>query len=282
MIIKFKKYNESFYNNTLQYYSFDIDDNLLYMPTEIIMEHLIDGEWVEQSVTTDEFSRVRNDKVHWRYLPGEESFSGFRDWGENGDNTFLIDFKRSVIDKNFGPSWGKFIECLVNGHIFSIVTSRGHHPKNIRKAIYWLIYEYGLDNFKDFKMRGVDKKMSLEDQMIENLLSYHQIFGEEPEQVIDQYIEMCPIYTCSSPYFIKKFGVLPSVDVCKKVALEDFTKMVDKYAKKIGATAKLGFSDDDPKFVKSAIDIFSEIMSRYKGVKFSVFDTGGKGMTKRM
>lgn len=284
-MIHLKKYNdflnEMFDGKTLTYYSFDVDDNLLFNSTVIHMDKKEGENWIPVDVSTEEFAVVRNDKENYRYRNNEpnEAFSDFRDWGPRGNDTFLLDFQDSVINKRFGPSWNKFIECMVNGYIFSIITSRGHSIRNVQRAIEWLIYEYGLDNFQNLDIKGVDNTESLEDQMITNLLSYHELFGEEPEQVIDEYLKVCPIYCISSEEFIKKFGKLDANEA-KKVALRDFTKQVDEYAKKIGCNAKLGFSDDDPKFVSSAIDEFANLLNDYKNIDFTVFDTGGKGMKK--
>jgi hypothetical protein len=268
----------------LTYFSFDVDDNLLYMPTKIHMEHLVDGEWIEEPVDTEKFVTVRNDKANWRYLAshdGEGSFVEFRDWSEDGDKTFLNDFKYAVLHKRFAPSWAKFIECLVNGHIFSIITSRGHAPDNIRIAIYWLIYQYGLNNFKNLPLKGVDKIESLEDQMIQNLLKYHELFGSEPDDVIMQYIQMCPIYTISSPYFMATYGKYPPEEA-KRVALRDFNKVVKRYADDMGVKAEYGFSDDDPKFIKAAIEEFLELSQKNKNLKYTVFDTGGDRKIKKV
>ena len=67
----------------LLYYAFDWDDNILYMPTKIHMEHKIDGEWIPESVSTHQFSMVRGDSENWRILSGnpEVAFSEFRDNG---------------------------------------------------------------------------------------------------------------------------------------------------------------------------------------------------------
>lgn len=266
-------------NPSLFYYAFDIDDNLIYSPTTILMEHLVDGEWIDVFVDTEQFAVVRTDK-DWRFKPGQESFVNFQDWGPNGDDTFIKDFKSAVYNKKFGPSWNKFIECLVNGNIFSIVTSRGHSPKNVRRAFEWLIYEYGLDKFKKYPIKNVDKNESFEDQMIENLLKYHELFGSEPSQVIDEYLEICPIYTVSSKEFFDAFGE-SSVEIAKKRALHDFNKLVKGFAQDLGVRASLGFSDDDPRFVKSALDQFQEMKEKDdKYVKYSIFDTGAKGMKK--
>lgn len=276
----FKDYEK---NNVLHYYSFDIDDNLLHTKTKIVMEHFVDGEWIDEEVDTEKFAQIRTDK-DWRFKPGEDSFVNFRDWGPRGKDTFLIDFKYAVENRLFAPSWTKFIECLVNGYIFSIITSRGHSPNNVRRAIYWLIYEYGLDNFKNLPIQNVDKTESFEDQMIQNLLDFHELFGTEPEQVVDSYLELCPIYTISSKEFAEEFygGVKPPPEPAKKRALIEFNNLVQKYADKLGVGAKLGFSDDDHRFVKAALDQFIELKDKHKNIDYSVFDTGGDKTIKKL
>jgi len=261
----------------LIYYSFDVDDNLLYLPANIYMEHLVNDSWIDEPVNTEMFAKVRKDKDNWRYKNGDESFVDFRDY--NGNDTFLKQFKKAVINKKFGPSWNKFIECLVNGNIFAIITSRGHEPDNIKMAFEWLLYEYGLDKFKNLPIDNVDKYESLEDQMINNLLKYHQLFGTSPDFLIDQYLLSCPIYTVQSKTFIKTFGKMP-VENAKKVALVDFNRIVQTYSKKLGVRANYGFSDDEPIFVKSALDQFIKLKNKYKNIKYSVFDTGNKEIKK--
>jgi hypothetical protein len=242
------------------------------------------GEWIEQKVDTEEFARIRGNKINWRFKEGhggQESFVEFQDFGETGDNTFLNDFKTAVKSKKFGPSWSKFIECLVNGNIFSIITSRGHSPKNIRRAFEWLIYKYGLNKFRGLNIKNVDSDRSFEDQMLENLLKFHELFGSSSDYAIDEYLNACPIYTISSPEFNEQFGRM-SAEEAKRVALEDFNRIVNGYARKLGVKVKYGFSDDDPKFVKSAIDQFRELKrdKKNKNIKYSVFDTGNKGIKK--
>jgi len=277
--LKIKK-NAKINEKTFKYYSFDIDDNLLYTNTKIIMEHLVNNEWIDEEVDTEMFAKVRSAEG-WRYKSGQLSFANFRDWGKLKDETFIVAFKDAVMNKKFAPSWTTFIECIINGNIFSIVTSRGHSPKNIKKALYWLIYEYGLENFKDLQIENVNKDVDFKTQMINNLLKYHKIFGTESHQVIDYYIELCPIYTVSSDYFIEKYGIMP-IEESKKVALQDFNVLVNKYANKLGINVEYGFSDDDPNFVKAAMDQFLELRLSTKNVTYSVFDTGGDKRVKKV
>ncbi len=281
MIKTFESFNKK-NDNVLRYHSFDIDDNLIHANTRIKMEHLVDGEWEVEYVSTDKFAEIRSLK-DWRILPGELSFEEFRDWGPKKNNTFLLDFKEAVMNEQFSQSWFDFISCLINGHIFSIVTSRGHSPKNVRRAIEWLIYEYGLNNFKKYKVEieNVNKFEPFEDQMINNLLKYHELFGTEVEFVVDQYLDLCPIYTVTSDEFKNEFGEHP-VEISKKIALRDFNDKIKHYSKIIGAEALFGFSDDDPKFVKAAEDEFTDLKTKNKGMNYIVFDTSGNKKIKKI
>lgn len=105
------------------------------------------------------------------------------------------------------------------------------------------------------------------------------VFGTDPDYVIDQYLDICPVYTISSNYFKEKFGKMSPEDA-KKLALKDFNRIVQKYASELKVRAKLGFSDDDPKFVTSAVDQFKELMKGNKNIEYTVFDTSGRGMKK--
>ena len=115
----------------LLYYAFDWDDNILSMPTVIHMDHLIDGDWVPEDVSTADFAKVRGDSENWRVINGDPAaaFSEFRDNGPRGMNAFLEDVKKAISMKRFGPAWSDFIECLSNGSVFAIITARGHESE---------------------------------------------------------------------------------------------------------------------------------------------------------
>ena len=99
VIKKFNQYikESNTVDNHLLYYAFDWDDNILNMTTVIHMEHLINGEWIPEDVSTSKFAEVRNDKDNWRILNGdpEQAFSEFRDNGPRGNVAFLEDVKNS-------------------------------------------------------------------------------------------------------------------------------------------------------------------------------------------
>ena len=78
-------------------------------------------------MSTEEFSRVRNNS---NYKIREDSFEDFR----NHEN-FLSDTLYAINKKNFGPSFYKFKESLINASPFSIITARGNSPDTIRQGV---------------------------------------------------------------------------------------------------------------------------------------------------
>ena len=121
-------------NPDLKYYAFDWDDNIVFMPTEIIVS-TADGE--EVGMGTEDFAEYRMDigKEPFMYKGKEvAAFANdpFRNFGSKGDAQFIVD---SMLAKP-GPSWDDFVECLNGGSIFAIITARGHNPETLKEATY--------------------------------------------------------------------------------------------------------------------------------------------------
>ena len=255
MIKKFNHFiSESRDSEYLLYYAFDWDDNILNMPTKIHMDHLVDGEWIPTKVSTAEFAEVRNDKDNWR-IDYDIAFNEFRDQGERGDNAFLEDTKSAISQSKFGPAWNDFIECLSNGSIFAIITARGHEAPAMRKGIEWII----------------DNVLTEEHlyQMYNQLLKFSYIFGEtniENERIlkgqpsknilIGSYLDSCEYVGVSSP---SRGGSPDNPEKSKEDALLEFKTKVNDYAKRVGISAKIGFSDDDLKNVKHIEDLIDSL-----------------------
>ena len=250
-------------SKTLLYYAFDWDDNILNMTTVIHMEHLIDGEWIPEDVSTSKFAEVRGDKKNWRILGGdtELAFSEFRDNGPRGEVAFLEDVKESISNGRFAPSWPKFIKCLTNGAIFAIITARGHEPEGMRKGI-----EYIIDNILVNKESKIPN-FSLADEMYNNLLKFASLFknGKKYDRIligvpsenelVKDYLSLCHLVGVSAP---SRGGSPANPEASKEEALIDLIKDANNYASSIGYTAKVGFSDDDPGNVKHVIHALSK------------------------
>jgi hypothetical protein len=245
-----KKFNEHAEKGHLLYYAFDFDDNILNMPTEIVAMTKDGGEI---SMSTSDFAKNRSKigvedfEYNGKIIVGlnmDRAFVNFRD-DEKGE-IFKKDVIKALQLGSFGPAWNDFIECLTNGSIFAIITARGHESESMRKGI-----EYIIDNLSQ-----EDKQ-----KMHDSLLMFLQLFGKSREaedsyeslsnfsksELVKNYLDLCHLVGVSSP---SRGGSASDPEASKVRALSDFIKDVNEYAGSIGYTAKVGFSDDDPKNIK--------------------------------
>ncbi len=131
------KLNEGFTeegNPDTKYYAFDWDDNIMFMPTSIIV----------LSENDDEVPMSTEDFAEHRHQIGKEPFSykgttvvdfapdPFRNFGVKGDKRFVLD----AMVASVGPSWNDFVECINGGSIFAIITARGHNPNTLKEGVY--------------------------------------------------------------------------------------------------------------------------------------------------
>jgi hypothetical protein len=223
----------------LKYYAFDWDDNIVHMPTKIIVRNE-DGEEVKMS--TDDFATYREKigKEPFNYEGeiivgyGENPFRNFR---TEGDKDFLIDAMKAKV----GPAFDDFREAINNGSIFSIITARGHNPKTLKNAVY----NYIISGFN-----GIDKN-----ELIKNLKKYRNITGEEDmedEELIKSYLNLNKFYPVTFGS-----GSASNPEEAKVEAMQEFINYIKTTAKKLDKKIYLkndisnnfiptiGFSDDD-------------------------------------
>ena len=208
-------------------YSFDWDDNILFMPTKIHLDKKVGDGWVPVLVGTEEFREIRN-LIGSKYRYGNNdlyyAFKDFRDY-----DAFINDTKEALRKKSFGPSFNKFIEALEYGNDFSIITARGNPPKAIKDGIKLIIDTIFTEEQKE--------------KMLSNL------YGTS----IDQYLNLQDYYPVTSDEFIKEFDAEVSVnspEVGKMIALKTFVDRVVSAVKEMKENPKytgmsIGFSDDD-------------------------------------
>lgn len=237
----------------MKYYAFDWDDNIVHMPTKIILK-TDDGD--EVGMSTDDFAEYRGKigKEDFEYNGdtivgfGEDPFKNFR---TEGDKDFLVDAMRAKL----GPAFNDFKEAINNGSIFSIITARGHNPNTLKQAVY----NYIIDGFN-----GIDK-----DQLIKNLKKYRTFVDEDDmtdDELIKSYLELNKYHPVS---FGDEEGAA-NPEEAKVRAMEDFVSYIKGMAtllnKKafvkndisnnfIPAQPSIGFSDDDVRNV--------EVMSKH-------------------
>ncbi len=233
----------------LKYYAFDWDDNIMYMPTKIVLK---DENGNEVGMSTEDFAEYRQEigKSPFNYKGktivgyGDDPFRNFR---TAGDKQFKVD---AMIAKT-GPAWSDFVEAINNGSIFSIITARGHNPQSLKDAVYNLIVS---------DHNGINK-----DLLVKNLRKYRDIVGMEDKsdmELIKDYLDMNRYYPVTFGQ-----GSAANPEELKVLAMKEFLSYVKAQAKELGKKLyikdeisnkfipSIGFSDDDIRNV--------EVMSKH-------------------
>ncbi len=249
--IKSRSLNEGFTeegNPDTKYYAFDWDDNIMFMPTSIIV----------LSENDDEVPMSTEDFAEHRHQIGKEPFSykgttvvdfapdPFRNFGVKGDKRFVLD----AMVASVGPSWNDFVECINGGSIFAIITARGHNPNTLKEGVYNLIMA---------NKNGLNSRT-----LAENLYRYrnigNEVTGEKKAKALTpkelrEYLDLCRFYPVSFGE-----GSATNPEEGKIKAMREFISYCKDMAQEIGEKAFfkndvenneilpiIGFSDDDPR-----------------------------------
>ena len=230
-----------------KYYAFDWDDNLLFMPTSII---LLSDKDDEVPMSTEDFAEHRQQigKEPFNYKGTaivDFAPNPFRNFRSEGDKRFVLD---SMLAQP-GPSWNDFVECINGGSIFAIITARGHNPKTLKEAVYNLIMSNHL---------GINSKT-----LSRNLKRYRHLGGDVDvdgktiltltKNELNEYLNLCrfePVTfgdgDAANPEEGKIKAMRNFIGYCKEMAQEIGEKaffkndIVNNEIEPI-----IGFSDDD-------------------------------------
>jgi hypothetical protein len=261
-----KEFNEKS-TPDMKYYAFDWDDNIVYMPTEII---LLDNNDDEVGMSTHDFAKYRGDvgKNEFKYrgttIVGYADLP-FRQFTVTGDEQFL----RDIMIAKVGPAFDDFKEAVNNGSIFSIITARGHNPETLKKAVKIYIEE---------EFDGIIK-----DKVIHNLNKYRDLIPSQTDiDIIDEYLDLCKFYPVSfgsgsaaNPEVEKVKALNEFYDYCKEMA-NQIKKAFEFKNEVSGESLKfsIGFSDDDMKNIETMKNSINKpeltIYSTNKGTKEKV------------
>lgn len=223
--------------HNFKYYAFDWDDNIVQMPTKIV---LLDKSGNEVGMDTESFA-------HYRGMIGKEEFDyegvivkdfapePFRNFRVSGDKQFLKD----IMSAKPAASWDDFVECINSASIFAIITARGHNPLTLKKAVY----KYIMSNHD-----GIDSGA-----VIKNIRKYNKIFQKyNKDSSIKGYLDLCKFY----PVSFGPMASMASPEEAKVTALREFVEYCEKINK--GMPIKIGFSDDDKRNIDLIEKHFSE------------------------
>ena len=229
----------------LKYYAFDWDDNIVIMPTQIMLQSEQGGE---VGMSTEDFAEYRQKIGKEPFDYNGEMIVGYaedpyRNFGVQGDKKFIVD---SLLAQP-GPSWDDFVECINGGSIFAIITARGHTPTVLRDSIY---------NFIVTNHNGISAE-----SLIQNLKEYRDLSGEvmrDDQLLIKEYLDMCKYHPVTYGE-----GSASNPEEGKIKALREFINYVKYQSQKLGKRVsftndvtnnfvpQIGFSDDDPGNIES-------------------------------
>ena len=247
--------------NVLRGYSFDWDDNILYMPTVIKMLKYDDNEWKPVDVSTHTFSQVRNDK---NYKLDDDAFYNFRE-----EKEFIKDLKKALENESFAPSFNKFKEALMYANPISIITARGHQPITLRKGMDLIVARTFNENELSTMLSTIQENFPETKYMT-------------PDKTLEVYLDSIDYHTVSSEYFANRFGTdftsAINPEENKKIAFRDYVTKVIKGAEQMVGTnynkLSIGFSDDDLGNINAMVDfIKNELQEEFPDTKFIIYDT---------
>lgn len=287
--------NDEVRTRDFKYYIFDWDDNILHMPTKILMEELqADGTWMKIEVSTSRFAIVRKDGVHYRPPEGVWD-NAFRNFEDAPDTTHFIEDTVSALEKiehgeKPGPSYQALKKTLREGRLFAIVTARGHSPETLERAVRVFI---------KYALTEADRE-----EMLSNIRGYRvwldgvkeEELGSDVEE-LDNYLKQCRYSAVTypgfkarmlaDPIYQERIKTMPSAsrpELAKEFAIRDFVEHIFHMLRRFdipGRSVSIGFSDDDKGNVKCVSDyIRTELARRFESFKFVVYDTSDRTLDK--
>jgi predicted enzyme related to lactoylglutathione lyase len=235
-------------DGSVSFYFFDIDDNLLFLPTRLYLWNAeVRGE---QAISSGEFASIQNALGRpgkWQsWAVRDETFRDFRDQPDVpvDEQAFIKDLLAAAAGQTpwQGRSWPLLFNAARAKRAVAMVTARGHEPKTIEAGLQALVE------------RGF-------------LPAVPPILG---------------IYTVTNPGVRERLGAgdpamtIPSI---KKLAIKD---AVDRALALHGSAPphRFGMSDDDPNNVVLAVSAMRDCKLKYPNKRFFVINTNHNEFVK--
>jgi len=235
-------------DGSVSFYFFDIDDNLLFLPTKL---YLWNAETrAELPISYRDFANVQNKlgcPGKWQaWSARAETFRDFHDRPgvAAADQAFVTDLKTAIANGTAwqGPSWPLLVHAAKHGRPIAVVTARGHDPQTI---------EAGLRELASRQL----------------LTAMPPILG---------------VYAVTNESVRKALGIIDAnmtVPSIKKMAIRD---AVERALRKYGAAPphRFGMSDDDPNNVVLAISAMRDCKVTYPDKRFFIVNTNQQEFVK--
>ena len=254
------------YLHGLTNYSFDWDDNIMFMPDHLGVVLFEKGSGKEVVISTEKFAEVREkvgksgEFLNYEIIPEPRSQGSFRYFstGANGENYFLQGLKYQLENEPEklwkAPAFEQFIYALSNSLTASwtsIITARGHSADEIYEGLVFLKGWLA-------KNKGVHI----------HLPPVNQLHGVSHPKYKGQ---------ADSPSAIKAELMLEQLDAVSSGEYpEILPKVLNPNGSAYGDYFLWGFSDDDPGNYIKAINVLSKAVAsgKYQNIKITLFYTG--------
>lgn len=251
----FRELDRNFHKGGRSFYFFDLDDNLLHLPTTIVIFSKKDG--APKELSTEDFASIKeefnNSKSPWfayetRFTNGFNSFMNFRDQPINSrteEPQLIHDLKRALDNPQLewkGPSWNFFAYAVENSRPISIITARGHHPNTIKRALNHLVQS-------------------------RDLLAHPNYLGVYPVSHSTTRVELGD-----------QHETLTVAELKKKAIHQSVKDAFDCYG--YNPHHRFGMSDDDEENLRLILEAFRELKKEYPENAFFAFNTHGRKLQK--
>jgi catechol 2,3-dioxygenase-like lactoylglutathione lyase family enzyme len=233
-------------DNSVSFYLFDIDDNLLLLPTRLYLWNAETQK--ELAVSSGDFANVQNDlgrTGQWAsWAVRAQTFRDFRDTPNvpADQQTFVRDVQAALTGEKWrGPSWPLFVHAVEKQRPIAFVSARGHAPATIQAGL---------------------KCLTAHEHLPEpNVLAVYTVTNDEVRGALG----------AADPAM-----TIPSI---KKIAIKDAVKKgLDRYGS--GPPHRFGMSDDDPNNVVLAISAMRDCKEMYPDKRFFVINTNAREFVK--
>ena len=254
-----KETDRNFHLGGRSFYFFDLDDNVAFLSTPIIIFHkkteieipLSSGEFAHENKNIGISGPYADYYINFNDAHG--SFRHFRDKElhpleikEGKKQGFVEDILKAMneLDTHWkAPSWDYFYHATYNKRPVSLITARGHHPTTI--------------------IEGVDQLVKA--GFLPNTPNYHSIYPVSNPEVRK---DLGDVHFKQSVAELKKYAIRASVE-----------KAISEYG--YSPFHRFGMSDDDHKNVELITEEMRDLKKKYPEMSFFVIETFKDSFSKR-
>jgi hypothetical protein len=225
----------------LQAFSFDIDDNLFFLPTRV---KLFDTQTKKLiNVSSAEFAKIRTDP---RYQEVPDSMRRFENDATGKHNFFKEDLLEAMARGHWqGPQFDTFVKSLSTQESaaeVTLITARGHSPEVV------------LEGLKVLQQQGFIKYLP----KVTNIYT-----------------------VSSEHFRLKYGGSMGEPRVAKAAIISELLdrlekRSVDGKGRSLERNTRWSFSDDDRRNIESARELITQNAGRWPHVSISLIYTGPK------